>query len=248
MSDTALQTNPFVQASSVTIQTLDGSGIFDGLYTTPQGGRGQGIVLIQEIFGVNDFIRDTAKMLASAGFTVLAPDLFWRLERNVELDASNEADFAKALDLMGQFDIDQGIEDLKASVAHLRSLNECEGDVGCVGYCLGGRLAYLLATRSDVSASVGYYGVTIPDYMDEAGNITKPLLLHVAEEDGFVSKDEQAALHAGLDGNELVTIHDYAGRDHGFARVGGDAYDADDANLANVRTVDFFHQHLRKYG
>ena len=248
MSDTELKSNPFVQASEVTILNLDGTGIFSGHFATPQGCRGQGIVLIQEIFGVNDFMRYTANQLAGAGFTVLVPDLFWRLEPGIELDPTNEADFARGLDLLGQLDIDKSIEDIQASMAYLRAVNECEGDVGAVGYCLGGRLAYLAAARSDVAAAVGYYGVTIPDYLDEASNISCPLMLHIAEEDGFVSKEEQKAIHDALGNNPLTTLHDYAGRDHGFARFGGDAYNQADADLANQRTIGFFHANLRKYG
>jgi carboxymethylenebutenolidase len=114
--------------------------------------------------------------------------------------------------------------------------------VGTVGFCLGGRLAYLTATRTHADAAVGYYGVALDEHVDET--ITSPLMLHVAGEDEFASKESQAKVRAALEGNPKVTIHDYEGHGHAFARVGGKHYDKATADLANGRTVEFLKANL----
>jgi len=229
----------------INIQAKDGSGTFMGYLAKPAGGRGPGIVVIQEIFGVNGFVRETADWLASQGYVALAPDLFWRQEPGIQLTDKTEADWAKAFELFNGFNIDKGIEDIGATIDALRNMDGCTGKVGAVGYCLGGLLAYLTAARTSIDAAVGYYGVSINDRLPEASGIRKPLLLHVASEDGFVPKEAQAAMHADLDANPKVTLHDYPGRDHAFARTGGEHYDKADADLANRRTLDFFAANLR---
>ncbi len=145
---------------------------------------------------------------------------------------------------MGRFDIAKGVEDIQSSIDHLRVTAGVSGKVGTVGYCLGGQLAYLAAARTDADASVGYYGVNLPKYLDEAGNIKKPLLLHIAGEDSFSSKEALAQTLAGLDGNGHVACHVYDGMDHAFARPGGKNYNAAAAELANARTDDFFRAYL----
>lgn len=231
--------------SEINIQAKDSSGTFMGYLAKPAGGRGPGIVVIQEIFGVNSFVRETADWLASQGYMALAPDLFWRQEPGIQLTDKTEADWARAFELFNGFDVDKGIEDIEATIEALRNMDGCSGKVGAVGYCLGGLLAYLTSARTSIDASVGYYGVSINDRVGEAGNIRKPLLLHVATEDGFVSKDAQKAMHDALDGNPHVTLKDYEGRDHAFARTGGEHFHREDADLANQRTLDFFAENLR---
>ena len=156
------------------------------------------------------------------------------------LDSSNPEDSAKAFSLFPKFDADKGVDDLIATLAAMRADSSITGKIGCVGYCLGGKLAYLMAARSDVDASVGYYGVGIQDLLGEAAAIKNPLLLHVAEEDKFVPPEAQAQIKQGLAGNQAVEVCSYAGADHAFARVGGDHYDEKAAALANMRTADFF--------
>jgi carboxymethylenebutenolidase len=136
------------------------------------------------------------------------------------------------------------MEDLKATIATLRAHPACTGKVGSIGFCLGGRLAYLTATRTDVDAAVGYYGVGIEGLLDEAKNIKKPLMLHIAEKDKFVPPEAQQKVKQGLAGNPYVTIHTYPGQDHAFARVGGHSYVKSAADEANARTAAFFKQHL----
>ena len=213
-----------------------------GYLAEPAAPNGAAIVVIQEIFGVNAVVRGVADTLAAQGYVALAPDLFWRLERQVDITDKTDADWKKALDLMNRFDIAKGVEDIQASIASLRARGLRK--IGAVGYCLGGQLAYLTAARTDVDAAVGYYGVNIPAFLGEAANIKKPLMLHIAAEDGFVPKPAQEQMIAGLKDNPKVTLHRYDGVDHAFARPGGAHFDRNAAELANSRTADFLRRHL----
>jgi carboxymethylenebutenolidase len=158
------------------------------------------------------------------------------------LTDQTEGEWKEALELMGRFDPDKGVEDIQSAIDHLRVTAGVTGKVGTVGYCLGGMLAYLAATRTDADASVGYYGVSLPKYLGEAGNITRPLMLHIADEDGFSSKDAQAETLAALKGKAIC--HVYPEMDHAFARPGGANFNAEAAELANARTDAFFRDHL----
>ena len=230
----------------IEITARDGSGTFSGYLATPTGGRGPGVLVIQEIFGVNKVMRDITDALADQGYVALCPDLFWRQEPGIELSDRSQQDWDRAFELYKGFDVDLGIKDIAAALAALRALDGVNGGTGAVGYCLGGLLAYLTACRTNVDAAVGYYGVGIDGYLEEASSIAGHLLLHIAEEDGFVDKEAQARIHAALDPHPRVTIHDYPGVDHAFARPGGEHHDADAATLANRRTAEFFARHLKR--
>lgn len=230
--------------AEVTITAGDG-GTFGGYLASPSAGSGPGIVVIQEIFGVNKGMRDMADGFAADGYMALCPDLFWRQEPGIQLTDQSQAEWDRAIELYQGFDEAKGAEDLGATLAHLRGLEGCSGKVGSVGFCLGGKLAYLMATRSDADCNIGYYGVGIENALDEAVNIKAPLLLHIAEKDEFVPPEAQAKVRAGLDGNGHVTIHDYAGADHGFARSAGVHYNKPAAELANQRSAAFFADHLK---
>jgi carboxymethylenebutenolidase len=229
--------------TEVTISAADG-GSFKAYLATPKSGKGPGIVLIQEIFGINKVMRDLADGFAAQGYAVMCPDLFWRQEPGVDITDKTKEEWDKAFSLYQGFNVDKGIDDLKATLASLRRHAACSGKVGSVGYCLGGKLAYLMATRSDSDANVGYYGVGIQDALGEAKTIKKPLVLHIAGKDQFCPPEAQAQIKAGLKGNPLVTLYEYGEQDHAFARVGGQHYDKAAADLANKRTADFFKQHL----
>jgi len=230
--------------NTTTIPTLAGDGEFTAYRATPASTPKAAIVVIQEIFGVNAGIRRKCDTLAEAGYLAIAPDLFWRLEPGIELDPDIEPEFQRALKLMGEFDQDKGIADIEASIRAARAELGDGGKVGVVGYCLGGRLAFMTAARTDVDASVGYYGVGIEGLLGEKNAIAHPVLLHVPEEDHFVDKDAQAAMHAGLDDHPKVTIYDYAGEDHGFATEFGERRSDASAKLADERTAEFFAEHL----
>lgn len=227
---------------TITINGADGS--FGGYLATPASGTGPGIVVIQEIFGINDVMRQMADRLAAEGYFALAPDLFWRLKPGVELTDKTDAEWQQAFDLMNRFDVDKGVADIQATITALRGLTGVTGKIGTVGYCLGGMLAFLSATRTDSDANVGYYGVQLPKYLGEAGNIKKPLLLHIAGEDSFSSKEAQAETLKALAGTPSATVHIYPGVDHAFARPGGKNWNAQAAQIANARTDLFFRTHL----
>ncbi len=211
---------------------------------TPTMSPAPGLVLIQEIFGVNKTMRDLADGYARKGFYVVCPDLFWREQPGIELDAANEADCKRAFGLYEQLDERLAVEDCGAALAFARSQSCMTGAVGAVGYCLGGKLAYLLAARHDPDCVVGYYGVGIENALDEAPNIRCPVLLHVAGQDQFCPPDARSQLHKAFDGHAFVSLCAYADQDHAFARVGGEHYDAQAAELANLRTVEFLRDRL----
>lgn len=225
------------------ITTLENDGEFKAYVARPEGDAKAAIIVIQEIFGVNAGIRRKCDKLAEEGYLAVAPDLFWRLEPGVELDPDIEPEFQRALDLMGKFDQDQGIRDIEATIHWIRDEGGC-AKVGCVGYCLGGRLAYMTAARTDINASVGYYGVGIDGLLGEKHAIAHALMLHIPTEDGFVDKATQRAMHDGLDDHPKVTLHDYEGLDHGFATEFGKRRADDAANLADSRTSAFFAENL----
>lgn len=231
---------------TMTIAALDGDGSFTAYVAEPDGTPKAAIVVIQEIFGVNAGIRRKADTLAEAGYLAIAPDLFWRLQPKIELDPDIPSELQKGMQLFGRFDQDNGIKDIEATIRAAREKlgKGHDGKVGAVGYCLGGRLAYMTAARTDVDASVGYYAVGIPDLLHEQHAIAHPLMLHIASADGFVTPEQQQAMHDGLAGNAKVTLHDYAGADHGFATEFGQRRKDDAAQLADSRTAAFFAEQL----
>jgi carboxymethylenebutenolidase len=227
-----------------TIQAADGSGNFNAYVALPRTGKGPGIVIIQEIFGVNPWLRQIADRAAAHGYVAMAPDLFWRLKPSIQLDPDIEKEFQEGLGYMQRFDQDKAVEDLQATLDALRQNSSCTGKVGTVGYCLGGRLAFMMACRSDADANVSYYGVNIPPLLGEAKNITKPLLMHIAENDKFVPPPAQQQIKDGLKGNSQVTIYTYPGADHGFARNASHSFHKESAELANSRSNEFFRRTL----
>ena len=229
--------------TEMTFRASDG-GSFTGYVAIPKGGSGPGVVVAQEIFGVNAVMRAVCDELASQGYVAVCPDIFWRIEPGIQITDRTEAEWKRAFELFKLIDVDRGIGDLQAALAQLRRHPACAGKVGCVGYCLGGKLAYLMAARSDVDCSVGYYGVGIQDLLAEAQSIKKPLALHVAEKDQFTPPPAQEKIRQTLKDNPSVTLYSYPGVDHAFARIGGAHYDSLAADLANTRTAQFLRLHL----
>lgn len=227
----------------MTVETLEGDAQFEAYCAKPARTPRAAIVVIQEIFGVNAGIRRKCDTLADAGYLAIAPDLFWRLRPGIQLDPDVPDQMQEALDLMGRFDQDAGIRDIQAAIQTARQMVG-GGKVGVVGYCLGGRLAFMSAARTDTDASVGYYGVGIDTLLGEKNAIAHPVLLHVPEEDHFVDKDAQARMHAGLDDHPKVSLYDYPGEDHGFAAEFGARRSDTAARLADERTSAFFAEHL----
>jgi len=229
-------------AETTTITTADGA--FSAYVARPAVPRAPAIVVIQEIFGVNKVMRDVADDLAAAGYLAICPDLFWRIEPGIQLTDQTETDWKRAFELYNAFDVDNGIKDIAATIDHIRADSGCSGKVGAVGFCLGGLLSFLTATRTDADACAAFYGVGIERYVGEAEKLAAPVLLHIAEADQFVPKEAQAQIRRALGNHQHVTIHTYPGRDHAFARKGGEHYHADDAGLAEGRTLAFFRDNL----
>lgn len=217
------------------IPSPDG-GEFSAYMALPLKGRGPGLVVLQEIFGVNKSIREICDFFASRQFTVIAPDLYWRVQPDVEL-AENESEKARAL--RSQTNDDKASDDAAAAVDFLRSHPACTGHVGVVGYCWGGMLAYLTAVRDKPDAAVGYYGVGIDKRLDLAKNLSCHLMLHYAGEDKFAGPEVAAQVRAAFEDDPRVTIHEYPKANHAFARPGGAHFNPQAADLANMRSLSF---------
>jgi len=224
-----------------TIKGPDGD--FDSYLAIPEGdGPWPAVVVIQEIFGINAVMREVCDRLAGQGFVACCPDLFWRIRPGIELTDRTPEEWKEALGYMNQFDMEKGVVDLQATIDQLRARPDCSGKVGSVGYCLGGHMALLTATRTDVDAAVGYYGVNLQARLGET--IGRPLMLHIAHADAYTPPEARDQVIAALKDHPLVTLHVYEGRDHAFARPGGEHFHAEDAALANRRTADFFREKL----
>ncbi|WP_269715135.1 dienelactone hydrolase family protein [Caulobacter sp. NIBR2454] len=230
--------------ASQTVKIATPDGEFSAYVARPSQPKAPAVVVIQEIFGVNAVMREIADGLASVGYLAICPDLFWRVEPGVDITDQSEAEWKKAFALMNAFDTDKGIEDIQATIDFIRQDEGSTGKVGAVGFCLGGKLAYLTATRTNVNASVSYYGVGIENLTDEAAKIRMPLLMHIAEADQFVPPAAQEKIIAALKDHPKVEIHTYPGRDHAFARKGGEHYDGNDAAVAQIRTQVFLQNNL----
>jgi carboxymethylenebutenolidase len=202
----------------------------------PPGGKGPGLVVLQELFGISSQIRSICDRFAEEGYVVFAPDLFARIQRDVELGYSDE-DIAKALEIYRSFDEAQALRDIGDCIAALRSSEECDGKIGTVGYCLGGKLAVLTAARHHVDCAVSYYGVGIEGCLAEAGNIKCPMVLHFAELDDYAPPAVVGAIVEAFTGHSDVKIHVYPGVHHGFAAAQRASYNRAAANLAYSRTL-----------
>ncbi len=218
-------------------------GSFNAYVAMPPGGthnaKVPGVLVLQEIFGVNDWLRSIVDHVAAQGYIAMAPDMFWRIKPGVALDSTKPEDFQEATGYMRKFSEASAIADMKAAVAVLRAHPGCTGKVASLGYCLGGKLAYLLACRADLDANVGYYPVNLPPALGQARSITKPLMLHLPEDDKFVPAAAQAEIKAALEPNPHVTIHTYPGADHAFARASSHGYHKASAERADSRTAEF---------
>ncbi len=232
--------------AELTINAADG-GSFSAYVAVPGAGSGPGIVVLQEIFGVNQVMRDLCDGFAAAGYVAACPDLFWRIEPGVQLTDKSQEEWDRAFQLMNAFlpNFEKGVGDIGATIGTLRGHAACSGKVGTVGYCLGGSLAYASSCFTDTDASVGYYPVQIENSLELAANIKNPLMLHIAEADGFCPPDSQAKIKEALGPNPHVTIHSYPRVDHAFARAGGANYNAEAAKAANDRTAAFLAQNLK---
>jgi len=224
--------------TTISIDADDKSGSFGCLVVKPGKEPAGVVVLIQEIFGVNDAMRATANEVAALGFIAVCPDLFWRLQPGVDITDKTDAEWKQAFDLMNRFDQATGIADLKTTVAFARTMPGSNGRVGTMGYCLGGRLAFMMAEQSDADVNISYYGVGLDGLLDDLPKVTRPLLVHIADEDKFFPAEARAKVAATATSNPHISVYTYKGADHAFARVGGIHFDALSATIANGRSAE----------
>jgi carboxymethylenebutenolidase len=221
------------------------NGTFDAYCATPAAVPAPAVVVLQELFGVNEDIRKHCDELAEQGFIAVAPDLFWRQEPGVDLSVTSESDWQHGLRLYQVYDRDAGAVDVKDTLSAVAKMPECTGKVAVIGYCLGALMVFLTVTRYGADAAVAYHGGDTEKYLDEADKLRAPLLMHLAEEDEFISKPAQAAIKKALANKPYATIYSYPGQRHAFSRHNGAHYNAEAAALANGRTSSFLKQQLR---
>ena len=225
--------------------TIDGPEVrFDAYLARPANPAAPAVVVMQEIFGVNADMRATCDELAMQGFLALCPDMFWRLEPGVQLSDATEQEWQKALALYTAFDIDKGVNDAAAALAHARQFEGIGRKAGIVGFCLGGLLSYRAGACMAVDAAVSFYGGGIQHHLEEARTASTPLLIHLAGDDEFIPPDAQASIQQMLGTRPEVDIHVYPGCQHAFARHGGQHRDDAASALAWQRTLAFLHRHL----
>jgi carboxymethylenebutenolidase len=224
--------------ASITIQASDGSGSFSAYLAEPKTKPAGVVVLIQEIFGVNQAMRDIAAWVADLRFIAICPDLFWRIEPGIDITDKSEAEWKRAFELFQTFDQAKGIEDLKATVAAVRSLPGANGKVGTMGYCLGGRLAFMMAQQSDADVNISYYGVGLDNLLGDIDKVTRPLMVHIADKDEFFPAEGRAKVAAAVRGNSHIACFTYPNADHAFARVNGVHWDGRSAAIANGRSAE----------
>jgi carboxymethylenebutenolidase len=226
----------------IAIESRDGA--FGAYIARPSALPAPAIVVLHEVFGVNADIRKTCDELAGEGFIAVAPDLFWRQEPSVDLGVTSEPDWQHGLRLYQAYDRDAGVGDIKDSLDAVARLPECTGKIGIQGYCFGALMTFLTAVRCRVDAAVAYHGADTEKYLGEVDNLRAPLLMHLGEEDEFISKAAQARIKAALADKPNAIVYSYPGQRHAFARHRGAHYDAAAAALANGRTAEFLHRHL----
>lgn len=222
----------------VTTQWIDIAPGFAGYLALPPAGRGPGLVLFQEIFGVNAHIQAVAEQYALDGFVVLAPDIFWRQAPRVELGYEG-ADRQQAMSLMQAYAGPDALADLAASVRALRARPEVgSARVGAFGYCMGGRLAYLAAATTDVDAAVAFYGGGIQGQLDRAAAIRCPMQFHYAQRDDHIPPAAVESVRRAMEGKH-AEFHVYPGSMHGFNCWARASYHAPSAALAHGRATAF---------
>jgi carboxymethylenebutenolidase len=230
-------------SGSVRITTLDGT--FSAYVARPSVEPAPVIVVLHEIFGVNSDMRATCHELADRGYIAVCPDLFWRQESGVDLSHWSDAEWKKGLALYNAYNLDTGVSDIADTIAAARRFAGASGKVGVMGFCLGGLLTFLTAARCDADGGVAYYPGSAEKHVEEAAAVSVPMMIHLGEEDEFISKDAQQKIKDAFASNSEVKIFSYPGCSHAFARHTGVHYDPSAAETANARTWEFFDHQLR---
>jgi carboxymethylenebutenolidase len=234
------------------VESVEASGgSLDLTVWLPEAGRGPGLLLIQEIFGVGDYIRAVAEDLAALGYVVGAPDLFWRIKPGHQA-AHDQAGVTESLELASHFDAAQGVQDATAALRHLRALPEVDGGLGIIGFCLGGSIAYLVAAQAEVDAAaadlaavVSFYGSMVPENLDAMGQVQSPMQLHFGGSDPYIPREQVARVEAAAADRPNVEMHVEEDAGHAFHnRMAPIFHVAEPAARAWRRTEEFLQQHL----
>lgn len=216
---------------------------FAGYLARPHAGRGPGLVLFPEIFGVNEHIRSVVEQYALAGFVVLAPDVFWRDAPRVELGYEGD-DWNRAISLMKAYKTEDALSDIATTVRALCARPEVGSHpVGAIGYCMGGRLAYQAAATTDIRAAVSYYGGGIHLQLERAAHINCPMQFHYASDDANIPLEAVEQVRQAFVG-KAAQVHVYPNSHHGFNCWARGAYSAAPAALAHGRALQFLAEHL----
>jgi carboxymethylenebutenolidase len=232
-----------MSGKDITITVKDGN--FQGYLATPSGQAAGGVVVVQEVFGVNTWMRQITDFFASQGFIALCPDLFWRQKPGVQLDATIPEQFKQGIDYMMKFDFPKGIADIQGAIDTLRKTPGCKGKVGVTGFCMGGLMTYLSAANNDGNAHASYYGGGIDQQLGEAKKIKTPIIFHLAGNDGYIPPPAQKAIQDAAAQLKDAKVYVYDGTEHGFAReTDPKHYSAAASKLAHERTVELFRRTL----
>ena len=227
----------------VRTQWIDIAPGFTGYLALPPAGHGPGLVLFQEIFGVNEHIQGVAQQYALAGFVVLAPDVFWREAPKVELGYEGD-DWNRAIALMKSYKTEEALSDIAQTVRVLRGRTEVGGrKVGALGYCMGGRLAYQAAATTDIDAAVPYYGGGIHTQLERVAHISCPMQFHYASDDANIPLEAVEQVRQSFAGKS-AQVHVYPNSHHGFNCWARGSYDAASAALAHGRSLQFLAEQL----
>jgi len=227
-----------------TITAADG-GTFAGHVAVPASGHGPGMLVIQEIFGVNAYIRDVCDRLAAAGYVALAPDVFWRVRPGIEFDSSDQATIAPAIEVTAQWDGEVGLADLGSALAHLRGLPEVRGGTGVIGFCFGGTQTFRVAAAFDPACAVAYYGSGTAGLLDQLGSITCPLLFHFGDNDPYLPNSDVDAIRVATAGRNHIAVHVHAGGGHAFDNHASEMFwNESAAQAAWAKTLAFLDEHL----
>jgi carboxymethylenebutenolidase len=231
------------ESRTETFRAHDG-GEFTGYLALPEAGSGPGMVVLQEIFGVNGYIRDAADRLAGLGYVALAPDLYWRIEPGVELDEREEGALERAFGYMQRLDFAKAADDAVAALEHLRGLPEVRGGAGVLGFCLGGGLSYMVAAADGPDTCVSYYGSAVPDALGMAGDVRCPILFHFGGADSYIPDEKRQAVQTAFRGRD-AEFHVHPGAGHAFDNWNADMFHHPEAaRNAWAQTVDFLSRTL----
>jgi carboxymethylenebutenolidase len=232
-----------LRTESVRVPTYDGDEL-DAHLAAPEAGGGAGIVLLHEGLGLTDYTRAVAARITELGYAAMAPELFWRMERNVDLP-HDESGTARAMELILGFDAEKGVRDVGSAMAHLASRPEVDGRVGVMGFCFGGGLAFGAACELDPACAVAYYGVGVEQLAARIEEVTCPALLHFGTDDVFITPDALALLQGAARTKPNIEIEVYEGESHAFDNPYSPTHAPDAAARAWEHTASFLAAHLR---